>query len=672
MSLAVPVYSEEDAAVSLLDAIRSPWWRVDSTDTTRLIAKFGEDRRVEIPLQARLKTGVLLSSLEATVARNSIVDFLCVQGIPRLAGGRASAELTEERKLVTACRVIDGLLIRDATGKLARLGLQAVTDSDLTAVLLAAARSPRSNLGIYDWHTRLAKHLREEIKSLSEEAFTQWCKRHPDILVLPPKDECELELSQAELIRSRALIYQRATENFGPFRVLTAIRQRNVLYAFKRAIYQDTLLGASELTHHLVFPTELRLVNDHPVRREHAAVPVSIALEDVLAGQRTVEKYRKSMLTAGVLSAIGNTFPKSTLDAVARVDITDAVPLKDLQGFRHVPPFVVAECLSRAIDFFYSHGELILHTIEQLFANGIELTRLEPSQIPKPLQAMGVTRWAIPANILGAKYAEELRTRPGLWDLMTVLYGASAIVVGALEALRKGEVDDLKKGDLDAENEYLMVLSRKSGFGDLRRADELPLPKAASDILSRIRNFIDAIDCQHERLFAALGKEARFHKTTASLEDHIDAFLDYIQSPKDELGRRYYLRQHQLRKFFVEVFFKCCGFAGVDTLRWFLRHLDAEHIWAYIKLSTSRGELQLHMSDAAIPLIRSGSVHMVPLIRFLRQRLRVSDFKTVSDEELRELLLDLQNDRTVEFEMVFPHASRSQEFHLGVVVWEVQ
>ncbi|XNJ80479.1 hypothetical protein AB4231_007950 [Vibrio cyclitrophicus] len=81
-----------------------------------------------------------------------------------------------------------------------------------------------------------------------------------------------------------------------------------------------------------------------------------------------------------------------------------------------------------------------------------------------------------------------------------------------------------------------------------------------------------------------------FSKITATTyNDHLDAACDYFETPlvKSTNGefRRYYIRQHQLRRFFAMVLFWSKGYDGLETLRWMLGHTDTMHLYHYISES---------------------------------------------------------------------------------------
>jgi hypothetical protein len=62
----------------------------------------------------------------------------------------------------------------------------------------------------------------------------------------------------------------------------------------------------------------------------------------------------------------------------------------------------------------------------------------------------------------------------------------------------------------------------------------------------------------------------------------LNRFSDYFEVQQDSAGRRYYIRTHQMRRFFAMTFFWAGGFGGLDTLRWFLGHTNVEHVYHYI------------------------------------------------------------------------------------------
>ena len=67
--------------------------------------------------------------------------------------------------------------------------------------------------------------------------------------------------------------------------------------------------------------------------------------------------------------------------------------------------------------------------------------------------------------------------------------------------------------------------------------------------------------------------------------ENLDNLMDYFEVDLIE-GKRPYIRQHQLRRFFAMAFFWSKGFKSIDTLRWFLGHTNPEHVYHYIQENT--------------------------------------------------------------------------------------
>lgn len=69
----------------------------------------------------------------------------------------------------------------------------------------------------------------------------------------------------------------------------------------------------------------------------------------------------------------------------------------------------------------------------------------------------------------------------------------------------------------------------------------------------------------------------------AALYDYVDKFCDYVNSPLDDYGRRWYLRIHEMRKWFLLLLFWSGRYDVLDAARWIAGHTDVEHIYAYIE-----------------------------------------------------------------------------------------
>src|SRR5690606_29178198 len=105
--------------------------------------------------------------------------------------------------------------------------------------------------------------------------------------------------------------------------------------------------------------------------------------------------------------------------------------------------------------------------------------------------------------------------------------------------------------------------NRKSGPGSHRVEEARPIPK----IVVRCFKLIDRLQSELlslniiENPARAFAFPALRHAGLISAgisrraADALDLFCDYFETPFDDQGRRYYIRQHQLRGFFASAFF---------------------------------------------------------------------------------------------------------------------
>lgn len=118
-------------------------------------------------------------------------------------------------------------------------------------------------------------------------------------------------------------------------------------------------------------------------------------------------------------------------------------------------------------------------------------------------------------------------------------------------------------------------------------------------------------------------------------------------------GQRYYIRQHQLRRFSAMLFFWGSSFGGMETLRWFLGHTDAEHLYHYITESTTGEVLRSVKAHYAVERTKSNADEAEALADLLEQRFGTRNFSVLEDEELEEYIEDLMDDGQIEIEPEF-------------------
>lgn len=674
--LSLPPYEEER-----LENIRNPWWLNSPSGGDILIADFQDTKvaQVKLSFDLRLPTGLHLLSSEAAVLRQEIWDFLCLQGDPQTHGTRGRSRLVDRRSLLRAAKIVDYFLLR-ADNTFATHGFSALSTSSLAQLLIDIGSNEISSAGIYGWNLRLSKYLRKKANELTHEQFEEAKNCQIAITAIDVDSQGYLELDDKTLIRARAVLFHMGMQQSKAMDWST--KHLELVNAhIQQTLYCETLLVPAGVIIGLKFPVELKWDIGASSRREFRAVPIAMGREDKVCSRKKLEEYRQCMLSWRCISMHGTGPSAAVLDDFEQLDIEHAIQLKGSYGFQPVAPPIIALALKNAITFFYEHGEHLLQSAARVINRNSNRTgryekfRFQKRDLSILTRRMGVSCWSLapsrsctPAEY--TVYVTQLRANSGgLLDMLLVLYGACLTIVGALEAARQGEILDLRADCLHATKEWVGLMTRKTGHDGVRHMDFIPSPAAVVDVIEALASFLLEVGQEKIQLFSFPTITGFLRCDYRRANHSLDLFCDYFESPKDNEGRRYYIRQHQLRKFFAALFFHCCGFAGLDSLRWFLRHIDAKHLWHYIRGITPGEQMRHYMAEAGVLLIRNGATEMQSLIQLLRTKFGVVNLEVVSNEQIIALIDELQLRQEITFEPIFGDGPNLEGVRLGVLIW---
>lgn len=197
-----------------------------------------------------------------------------------------------------------------------------------------------------------------------------------------------------------------------------------------------------------------------------------------------------------------------------------------------------------------------------------------------------------------------------------VLMGAIYVLTGALNARRVDELTSLppvgnlepndrnpwlKKDSEEISDYKLRFGAAKTGIGgelSIRDYVERPTPLIIAKLIYKIEKyntiFIEKGLCSVENIALFNGIAFNNFKLhcldTKQFNEAISFFCDYIETPTtviDGVVYRYYILEHELRRFFVLLFFWSSGDAKIDSLRYQLAHNDLEHLYNYITESVT-------------------------------------------------------------------------------------
>lgn len=650
---------------------------------------FSEEHRLSVSFEVRLPDGELLTDHRHHDLLETFKCWLCIQTHFDSTGGRILNPKTAKDRVSRTLFVIDYILLNAQRFQLAEYGMSALTENDFRGILLALSSSSSISTSLYEWPTRLTEFLREKIQHLSKQEVEHLLRERPALeRHIPPQEQRLLTLTDNEIILSRVWLWYNGYYIFSTRHGYRFTPSSDRIAAL---LYANTLRGGTSKK----APEELQIEPLERYRREFKSAPVRSNEVDQLSEQR-LSVYCGDIRRLGLLAETRLPIPLNSLRTVTPMALRQALNLKTTGRFQTLPQKVVFSALRNAIEFALEYGKDLIQSYLSLakraasnkescmaYANSNSIDEL----LTQKIKVLGVRNWTIDtpennfidnqARLPTTKYFARLRTNPGLWELLRVLFGAIQICVGVLMARRNGELRDLVAGlCLDSSETRLLFKNRKSGVIDLRETEARPIPKVAVKLIQQLEKLQDGLlDCgvlkKRTYLFCFPGQTTNTlisEPNQTRLSESIDFFCDYFETPLNKKGERYYIRQHQLRRFFAMLFFWGRSFGGMDTLRWFLGHTDVEHLYHYITESTPGEVLRSVKAHYGGELIKNDPHEATQLADLIEAHFGTREFSILDSEELDEYIEDLMIERRVEIEPEFFETPDGKTFRIAIRV----
>ena len=649
--------------------ITNPAWLQSKYPDNIWHCKFGRAKKT-IDFNIHLDDGQLLTNSKHESLLDTVKYWLCVQSHPRYCGGNYPKPATIIQKIIRCLHLFDVILL-NPNFRVAEHGLRIMTRDD------AASLVGRIHLGVADGFYQAASLISDILKTESVNVITADIndaqRRYPSITHIP--EEMTLSLTQGELIKSRVwLLSQGAYNKPG---VKSSHGNASASF-FANRFYTDTLHGRDA---NLKSYPELRIAPEEK-RSEFRAVPIDTRADDGVSRQH-ISLYLATLKTLSIVSGDRFAAPGAEIfNDLNQQTVSNQLAIKEAGRFRTLPAQTVFSAVRQAFDFCFDYMDDILKAvsesvidIQSVGSNTYSGSSSEPlhhimdglvrQNVSTNLKKYGVCRWKIicqtKRNKLPDDYFIQFRNNVGLLDLYYVLMGSILIIIGFLMARRAGEVKDLKENCLipntnpwlkeNEETEYSLVFdNRKSGDNEEREQLSRPIPTVGAKFIWKLRHFRETLvaanllDDTANLLLACNWNSNDFKSINqAAYAKYLDAFCDYFETPVIQLAggdwRRYYIRLHQLRRFFAMAFFWGSGFDGLDTLRYFLGHTDAEHLYHYITENTPGVVLRGAKAEALVHQLNTDKVTNIEKLReLLMQRFDVND---VALDAIAEALEDL-------------------------------
>jgi len=659
---------------------------------------FGKWNSLSIDFRVKLEDGSLLTDTSNRELLETFKCWFCIQTHFDVTGGYFYTEPTANESIRRVASLIDYFLLHAPHFQLSKFGLTNVTENDIINLMQALASSREIVNSIYRWPEMLTGYLRKEIKKIEIEFLNEIILEHSFLSEnIPDESDRMLSLSHEEITLARAMLWHKGyyRPNFRSTSSTETFRFALNTNKLAPLVYPNTLRGYTKKPQ----PAELLLAPSHKYSQEYKRASVKHSELDIQSDSEWRE-YRKTLRSLGHLSEIGLKVPIFALSTTRTLLSPESAILKSRVRFKTLSHQLVLDALKNAIEFSMDYGEDILKSAlnvieaaQKANLSCVSFTKefdINPFLTPK-IREIGVKVWHLgfhmnnelqTTNLFDTNrassqdYFNRLRNNEGLYDLVRVLFGAIQICIGALMARRQSELMDLLSGHaLDKSRTNLIFLNRKSDHGEMREKLVRPIPPIAVKLIELIEEFhkgLKTIGLGSEKIPLFSYPDVRTGKPVIMVSRlfnaSIDIFCDYIQTALNEKGERYYIRQHQLRRFFAMMFFWGNSFGGIESLRWFLGHTDIEHVYHYITESTPGYMLRATKAHFGSEVLRTNPNQEPELADITEKHFGTRDFSVLTSEELDDYIEDLLTEGKVKIEPIFFEGPEGKSYRIAIKV----
>lgn len=541
---------------------------------------------------------------------------------PLTNGGKLIKGISVYESINRVMNLINSILINGQSIKLTTMHLAGLNDDFIMASLVKLASEKLEN-GVYDYHSKVRNHLLQKVQFVSDEEADVFQKAHPFITRTLLSEEQELGLTMSERIKACCWLEGVGYYRSGKQNESVLKGNNNILVPL---VYESQTLALMPSIFSII--EELKLGNK---KRNTEYVPLPNRQTSDTYAENSVQSYITTLKLLSTIHEIPQTSrpPVSAMKGLSAKRVKEHVKLKNRGRTTTLPPKLVFNLMKDSFEFTLQYQDTILESVLRVLAGGVsystETKRLRIdgkgfattaraewikekalSLVNEDLIEFGVRQLCIDAGEVDA--FTKRRNNHGLFCLYDTLIGSIEVLVGVIMARRQDELVSLKpQGNLQPnidplskegeKTDYeLICIVKKSGNGGKHEKNttiKRPITRSIALLIWKLEKFNQAI-IENKLNKGKLSLFNNLHTPSFKLSkilattynNHLNAVCDYFETPLvqalDGELRRYYVRQHQLRRFFAMMFFWSKGYDGLDTLRWMLAHTDTEHLYHYI------------------------------------------------------------------------------------------
>lgn len=649
--------------------ITNPQWLVDGTNffTDVWSCKFGESSSLKfktIDFRIVIHDGSMLTETKNSTLLIIIKYLICVQIHPRFNGGQTFGSYHSIRVITFALNFIDWILINGEKFNIGQYGLSLLSKNDIKNYFVNHVASPMSE-SLYNFNSRLSQWLISKTKQFSDEQIALVMVDKPWATEIPDDTDRVLSLTDELLCRAKAAIFLRGDyyKRNGSWTFNTQ--------AFIAEEYCNTLHGC-----HIAAAMPPELQSGHLNRHEYPRVPV----DGWDGGNDLFDRTVRHLGTVKKLAAVDHFYYKVGFDVqiITSLEVANLIEDSDtgVDGrFLSLPAEVPFKAIRIAAEALFQRVDLVFDAMTKMCSE--IYTGTKPSKrllkqynevfaklFTPELSLLGVKCWSISyGKLVGREsnfYYEKLRRFEGLFEAYETVYGLMLVLIGGLTARRQAEIKKLKSGHCLLPNtnpwleENALTLyslrfpGGKTGHADERQILSIPITSLIAKAVWKLQEFngkfveLKLLKPGGPLFFSIARLSLETYKFTEKEYNHyLDVACDYSETAvvtlEDGLERRFYIRQHQLRRFLAMAFFWSAGFDGLEILRYFLGHVDVRHLYRYVTECLSGEVLRTVKVDKIVDSIINGKDDLVNIEivkSYLSQKFGCADVIAMSENDM--------------------------------------
>lgn len=560
--------------------------------------------------------------------------------------------------------------------KISKYGFKLLNENHIKDILHNISKNRLKSETVYNLSKQLKKYFSTRINDITLIKVledNQFLKNNLKSNFLELTEQ-QLELVRAYLFKNN-LYKNRKTGKLLP-----------VLISIVEEIYKNKILSNPNSFSYL-YPEELVLeIEGGQFYREKESIYENVRQNELLA-ETNIPMYRNAITSIAKLNThdfedYALLAPSNSIFLNTKHIITET---KLSQRFKTIPSNIVFTTINKAIDLHFEYGEDIVLSYKNIISYMKEYNLTKINEVTKKdFQELlvgklkdQVVSWNFMQQVQtkGFEKFNEMRDNKSFYYILRVYYGATQFLTGALMARRQSEMISLKANhSIDYINKIMYFKrskSTKNVFG-VKDTIGLPIDEMALNMLKNLEliqstllkhNFIK--ESSHIFLPVSYNNPLNLTKLLSSsiYNESLDIFYDYVQV-ECENNKRYYMRQHQLRRFFAMAFFWSNSYGSMDTLRWFLGHTDVQHLYHYITESTEGSVLKSVKAQYAYEDLDKQH----DLKELLTEKYGISNFSLIEREVLEDYIEELIEEKQVEVEPEFFSDDNGQHYKILVKV----